>query len=93
MSIWTYSCPVTSTKPKKGQDNDRAVRALRLLQDATDPYMTQQQIAEASEVSAASLASMFSNRAEITISTFLRLARGMGYTDDQAIDALKKVVF
>lgn len=84
---------MNSTKPKRGDDNGRAARALKALQDATVPYMTQAQLAERAEVSPDSLASMMSNRADITVGTFLKLARSMEYTDDQAIDALKKVVF
>lgn len=84
---------MTSTKPKRGDDNDRAARALKALQDATTPYMTQAVIAEKAKISADSLASMLTNRADISVGTFLHIARTMGYTDDQAIDALKQVIF
>lgn len=93
MSRWTYICLVSTTKPKKGPDNNRATLALKALQAAAKKRMSQDDIADASGIPRGTFNSMMSNRTDITMGQFFKAARGMGYSEDDAIDALKKVTF
>lgn len=83
---------VNTTKPKRGDDNNRAALALKALQDAAPVYMSQQAIADAAGMALGTVNSMFSNRSVIGVGDFLALARAMGYSNIDAGNALIKVL-